>query len=423
VENIARACTIEVVGNRRSLLLWLGLSGVTAGCGNLLGISDLGGPADAPSSDDATDAPLLPECKAQRLVHLVGGNGGLAWFTLALPVPSIIQSFSATFAYDDPNKATVQLNDAEHPLFARLTGGHGMWQDRGTHPLASVFVAGKNETHTNQPSTNALNNGIGLDAAATVVQASLAARFPAIVIGAVGPFGTATGAATPASVADDNGLIALLVSAGVATDAQLRPSATQLAKYVPAGAATAEINLATALATVANALRFNLVGDLVVPAFLDDPHGAFDGGSAGPRADHLAQMLDAFYADLQTANEPACGHAGQPLSFADNTVLYVTGDTPKNYLTSAGWPDNTVQNTNLVFLRTNGFIKPGWFGRLDNAGTFTPFDVTTGALIPNTPDPGDTPATWASTLYAVTRGNSTEVSAFSSAMFDGEKLQ
>jgi len=407
------------VGN--SLLLWLGLSGVTAGCGNLLGISDLGGPGDA--QGDATDAaPLLPPCKAQRLVHLVGGNGGLAWFTLVWPIPSMIQNFNPAFAYDDPTKAIAQGSDPLHPLFAR----NNLWAQRGTSPFATVFVAGLNETHTNQPSSNAVNNQVGLDAAATVVQTPFGSTFPAVIVGNAGPFGTAPGAATPVAVGNASGMIDLLVSAHVATDAQIRPTAQQLARYLPAGAVTAETEVATALATAANAYKFNLLSDLVLPAVEDDPHGGFVGGAETGRANNLAQMLDAFYADLQTANEPACGNAeGGPLSFADNTVLYVAGDTPKAFTITGGtWDDGTVSSTNQVFLRSNGFIKPGWFGVIDvEAGAHTNFDVTTGApSSAGTDDPMDTAAGWASTLYAVARGDAASVSMFTPAIFEGEKL-
>jgi hypothetical protein len=246
-----------------------------------------------------------------------------------------------------------------------------------------------------------------------------------VVVANAGPFGTAPGAATPAAVANASGLIDLLVGAGVATDAQIRPTVAQLARYVPAGATAVEIELATALATAANAYKFNLLSDLVLPAFQDDPHNGFMGGAETARADNLVQMLDAFYADLQTANEPACGNKdGEPLSFADNTVLYITGDTPKGFaLTGGSWSDGTVSNTNQTFLRSNGFIKPGWFGVIDVvAGTHTNFDVATGApATVGTDDATDTSAAWASTLYAVARGDAGSVSTFTSAIFDGEK--
>ena len=47
----------------------------------ILGIEELNGPGDAGSAS----GPPPVECQAQRVVHLVGGNGGLAWFTLVWP--------------------------------------------------------------------------------------------------------------------------------------------------------------------------------------------------------------------------------------------------------------------------------------------------------------------------------------------------
>src|SRR5262245_31188734 len=67
--------------------------------GGPAGASDAGSnttppPTSTPptSTPDATaDARTpLPECGAQRVVHLVGGFGGLAWFTLVWPAPAVI---------------------------------------------------------------------------------------------------------------------------------------------------------------------------------------------------------------------------------------------------------------------------------------------------------------------------------------------
>src|SRR5689334_22025793 len=57
-----------------------------------------GGDASLPDGSGA----VLPECTAQRTVHLVAGNGGLAWFTLLWPVPMLITSPQANDAFDDP---------------------------------------------------------------------------------------------------------------------------------------------------------------------------------------------------------------------------------------------------------------------------------------------------------------------------------
>ena len=50
-------------------------------------------------------AAAIAECSAQRAVYLVGGNGGLASFTLAWPLPAVIQHFAPQYAYDQPAKA------------------------------------------------------------------------------------------------------------------------------------------------------------------------------------------------------------------------------------------------------------------------------------------------------------------------------
>ena len=95
----------------------------------------------------------------------------------------------------------------------------------------------------------------------------------------------------------------------------------------------------------------------------DDPHKAFIDGIAATRADDVAHILDAFFDELAAAPEPSCTRGGAAISLADNVVLVIVGDTPKNsYAGNPDWEDGSASNWNLMYLRSNGFTIPGWFG-------------------------------------------------------------
>jgi hypothetical protein len=85
-----------------------------------------------------------------------------------------------------------------------------------------------------------------------------------------------------------------------------------------------------------------------------DPHNTFNTqttmrmGRSTTR--HLALMLNAFYADLATAElDTKC-------------VSMYFGDTPHSTSEKAAWPDATNQASNFLYLMSHGFIKEGWFG-------------------------------------------------------------
>ncbi len=376
---------------------------------------------DEPSGLNETAAAVLPpaECAAQRAVHIVAGSGSLAWFTQVWPVPSVITGFQPSYSFDAPANAKSVGTDANHPLYARRLGARAVWEGLGAAPQPSVFVAGANETHTSAPTSIASYQGVGLAAAGAALQTSLQPVIPAMVFSPAGPYGTATGAPAATPVASVEAAIAALHGKiPVAQEQQLWPSAAQLARYVPAGATTAELTLASRLAFTANAFGLGLVGTVVVPAYNDDPHGAFDTGVATTRANVLATALDAFYADLAVFNEQRCGHLGAALSVANNTVVAIVGDTPKQPFSRAGWADGTPGNSNWMYLRSNGFTRPGWFGQILPSGR-TNFNPSTGALDATATAAADSAAAFAGTLYAIARGNQTAVARYTSAPYAG----
>ncbi len=395
-----------------------------AGCSSLLGIGDLEGPSDGgpnPPPDDGPPGPAV-DCKAQRTVHIVAGTGGLAWFTLIWPVPGVIKFFSPAYAYDDPGFTKDLTTDLAHQLFIRTTGPVGVWEGKGTNPQPSIFLAGGNETHTPSPSSVVTSGGIGLLAAAAAIQVStLAPPVPVLAFERNTPYGTAPGAPAVMLAADVEPAISALEAQGVinaAAEPALRPSSAQLARYFSADAPMVVVSLGTRLAFTANALKMGLFGSVLIPAFNDDPHAAFTNGIVTTRANQLATLLDAFYADLGTGNELDCGKGGQLLSLADNVVLMVTGDTMKDSYNNAGWPDGTAGNSNVMYLRSNGFTKPGWFGELQPGNIRLFFDPKTGQSGSGTAQ-GDTDAAFAGALYSIARGDQMLIAPYTSAPFDG----
>ncbi|HMG55371.1 MAG TPA: hypothetical protein VK601_17860, partial [Kofleriaceae bacterium] len=371
-------------------------------------------------SGNLAAASSLPECKAQRAVYVVAGNGALSWFTLVWPAPAVINNFLPQYAYDNPAAAKDVSTTAAHPLFARKIGTRAVWQARGSNPQPSVFVAGSNETHTNTPSSivNSATAG-NLAGQGAAIQTTLPSTIPVMTFGTVGPYTAVPGAPLAINVSSlDTAIAAFNGRISAAQQQVLRPTAAQLSHYVPAGATTAETDFGTDLAFAFNAFKLGLINTVMIPAFRDDPHGAFDGGIAGPRADHLAAALDAFYTDLVAAPEPSCSHAGQQITLADNVVTVVDGDTPKNSFTNAGWPDGTPGNSNWLYLRSNGFTKPGWFGDIEPTGR-TNFDPTTGLTDPTAAVAPATAATYAGVLYSIARGDKARVTTVTSAPFDG----
>jgi hypothetical protein len=367
-----------------------------------------------------TTLPPLPECTAQRTVHIVAGNGGLAWFTLVWPLPSVITANNPSYSYDDVTLASqVPGTELNHPLYARRIGARLLFDGTGAHPQPSVFVAGQNETHTNSPQTTRLGS-VEIVAAGAALQDGLAAPVPVVMIGSL-PYGPATDAPLPAVGADLEGAISAIdavtpLSAEV--EASLRPTNAVLATWGVDGSTPAAFaTLARNLLFAANAFRLGLVSTVVIPGTSDDPHGAFDGGTAPQRADLLAKILDGFYAELSAHSETTCGHAGVSLSLADNVVLMVSGDTFKNPFLKSGWADGTPGNSNLLYVRSNGYLKPGWFGVL-TPGTRTNFSPDTGAPSADVPTTSSNAARLG-VLFAISRGDAAAVTAVSPATYGG----
>lgn len=415
---------MKLTNSRLSILLACGAAAYgAAACGTSDSDADPETPGAATPDNGnlgAATASSLPECKAQRAVYVVASNGALSWFTLVWPAPAVINHFLPQYAYDNPAAAKDVSATAAHPLFARKIGTRAVWEGRGTNPQPSVLVAGTNETHTATPSSILNSAAAGnLAGQGAAIQTTLPSTIPVMTFGTAGPYTAVPGAPLAINVTSlDTAVAAFSGRITAAQQLLLQPAAAQLARYVPAGATPAETDFGTDLAFTANAFKLGLINTVMVPAFRDDPHGAFDDGTAGTRADHLAATLDAFYTDLAATPEPSCSHAGQQITLADNVVTVVDGDTPKNSFNHAGWPDGTPGNSNWLYLRSNGFTKPGWFGDIEPTAR-TNFDPATGLTDPNAAVAPATAATFAGVLYSIARGDKARVGTATTAPFDG----
>jgi hypothetical protein len=388
-----------------------------------------------------------------RFVGFIMGNGGLAWNTQLWPHPN--QATAANGAFYATGQATPQAVGA---------GDHAMPLSPAAPKLASkkmtAFICGQNETHTsNIKTTGIVATGISMFAAAAALQTASPTLVPSIAISQV-PYGVAAGAPAVASVPNAAGMVDLFNSASSlaggalanASDAalfeayykanlslhraaqlptmgglrtgkvaanllgknlasQLRPSAADLARYGITGGTQAKLaSIGNALITTAKAFALNLTSHVMLPAFLDDPHGAFgDVPTLMATAVAYGKMLDAFMADMMAIDDPMC--AGRKIG--DNVVMAYAGDTTKDPFNKSGWPDGTNGNSNVMWVMSNGFTKAGWFGQ-DTGTTLTTWNPTTGA-----DDPAATmssaalaaPAA-AAVLFAVAKGDMRRVSDF-----------
>ena len=237
-------------------------------------------------------------------------------------------------------------------------------------------------------------------------------------------YGPAPGAPAAAVVANVDAAINALravTPVSSALEQDLRPAPAKLAAWgVDGSTPQSLVDLARNLLFTANAFRLGLVATVLLPAFNDDPHGAFAAGDAvaALRANALARILDGFYAELAMHVEPKCSTVGTPLSLADNVVLVVSGDTPKTSFNRNGWGDGTVGQANLLYVRSNGYMKPGWFGSLSLNGRIN-FDPATGAPSATTLPAISTTAAQLGVLFAITRGDVAAVTKASSAPYAG----
>jgi hypothetical protein len=359
----------------------------------------------------------LPTC---RSMHLFAGNGGFAWFQLLWPHTDIALANNANLSYHKPGQASLYQGTTK-PL---AKGPDTPWQDLPPQRQMTAFMSGTNETHTNTPTSMVSLGGNNIFAVVGALQSGSPSVVPVITIGQVN-YGTAPGAPLATGVTAATGMVDLFNSAAsraggllsMTRDANLYKAhydafaqlnraanrSTTKQSYVTASGAAQFLgtNLASKLSITAEDLtRYNITGNtrgnvanigramiisakayqmgltnaVLLPAMLDDPHGAFNGAVGSRDCDvvtpQLKTIFDAFMGDLRSKIDTVTGRA-----LDQDFVLSVHGDTGKDPTNNSGWPDGTPQGSNWMYVWGGGHLNSGWYGGIDRNGNVKGFDA------------------------------------------------
>lgn len=434
--------------SRRNFLRWATAAGAALALDRarvLDVISDSGGSALAEEGSCSN---------TQRSLHIVAGDGGFAWFQLLWPHVEIARSNNAGFAFHAFGETTKAVDTDKDFEFAP----ESPWQDMDKGKRITAFMAGTNQTHTPTPGSAAqLGGGTSMLAACAAIQRSTPSLLPVIGVDPVN-FGAAKGAPDIATVGDADGLVQLFNSAAsreilsLPQDAalyeayykaftglnkaaprptmarplrigktsanflgqnlakELEPTADDLTRYGIGGGTPNKLSqIGRILITATKAFKRGLTQSVILPAMRDDPHGAFqDMANLRSTVALLGKMLDQFLKDLALESDPLCSSK----SIADDVVITVHGDTPKDPRDRSGWPDGTPNNANWLYVMGNGYLKTGWFGGVKANGSTAGFDPTTGAEIPNQQANATSDAAGAAVAFAVAKGDMKRVQEF-----------
>ena len=152
----------------------------------------------------AADASCVP---TNRSVHLVAGGGGLAWFQLLWPHNDVAASGNDRFAFHAPGQAKLAQGTDRPLTFAPETP----WQNLPGKRQMSVFMAGNNETHTPNPTSNTALAGSSIFAVTAALQNTNPSVIPAIAVGDAA-FGSAPGAPAASRVGGPDQIVDLLTA-------------------------------------------------------------------------------------------------------------------------------------------------------------------------------------------------------------------
>lgn len=437
---------------RREFLRWTATVAAVLGLERARFLEALSGSAGVAMADSASCA------NTARSFHLVAGNGGFAHFNLVFPHNEIAKTANAAYSLQVPGGGQL-IAGTDNPIY-RMT--ESPFKSLSPKRQMSAFMAGSNETHTQSPASAAtIATGTGMIASIAAIQQANPTLLPVIGINPL-TYGVAAGAPQVATVANAAGLVDLFNSAAsktlLATPAnaslneayykaflglnaaagrasvakgygvgkvaanllgqnladQLRPTAADDAAYgITAGSPTAITEIAHAMATAVKAFKLGLTSSLIMPAFRDDPHGMFGAGNAAAVASALAigKLFDGFMTQAAATADPSC--SGK--SLADNLVITVHGDTPKDPFNRNGWGDNTPNNSNWLYVFGNGYLKTGWFGGIRDTkpnATADGFDPATGQLVAGQASAVTANAAAAAAAYAVAKGDMRRVQDF-----------
>lgn len=344
-----------------------------------------------------------------RSVHIMAGNGGLAWFQLMWPHVDIAEARNPQFAWHRPGMEQ-RVPGTFKPL---VIGPDTPWANLPAGRQVTIFQAGNNETHTGNAVSTTNLNGSNIHAVASALQANTPSVIPIVAVGNV-QVGTAPGSFQPAGVGNADGIVGLFNSAasraggllsraadaslykahydafsqlnraanrsttkqsyqtassaaqflGTNLSAKLAITPEDLTRYgVNGGTPNNVASIARTFIVAVKAFKMGLTNSIVMPAFNDDPHGAFDGGGVMTRPPMHKQIFDAFMTDLTNTIDD-----NTLKTLAEDIVITIAGDTTKSPLNRGGWPDGTPQNSNVVYVYSSGHLKSGWWGGTNRNG-------------------------------------------------------
>jgi hypothetical protein len=167
------------------------------------------------------------------------------------------------------------------------------------------------------------------------------------------------------------------------------------------------------LITIARAFKLGLTNSALVGLSpgptseqnFTDPHVTGDSMTNKQRGrntvHYLGRILDGFYADLASAEDPEA--PGETID--QNTIFCTYGDTPHTPLKLDNWPDATPEDSNWLYVMGQGHLKPGWFGSVAPNGSVAGWNPTDGQDVPGQPSTQTANAAAAGVAYAVARGD------------------
>lgn len=434
--------------SRRALIKWTVAAGAALGVSRSRVFDILEGTAGRGVAFAASEAATT------RSVHIVAGNGGLAWFQLFWPYPDIAKANNTQFAWHKPGQAT-DVAGTDKPL---VIGPDTPWASLPGGKQVTCFTCGANETHTNNPTSTVDLNGNNIFAVASALQSVSSSVIPIVSIGDA-DVGNAPGSARPANVGDGSGIVGLFNSAASRAggllaklgDAQLYKAqydafsqlnraanrSTTKASYVTASGAAGFLgtnladklqitpddltrygvdgntrnnvaDIARAFIVSVKAFKMGLTNSVVLPAMRDDPHGAFNGDVNTVPAS-MKKVFDGFMNDLQTTVDD---NTQQIL--ADDTVITIHGDTTKDPTNRNNWPDGTPGNTNVVYVYSAGHLMSGWYGSVDRNGNAQGFGANGQAAAYNSANTAK--FAMASIAYAIAKRDDRAISQFANGI-------
>ena len=148
------------------------------------------------------------ESVTARSVHIMAGNGGLAWFQLMWPHVDVAEARNNTFAWHLPGQET-RVAGTYKPL---VVGPDTPWKNLPASRQVTIFQCGNNETHTGAAVSTTNLNGSNIHAVASALQAASPSVIPIVSVGGA-VVGTAPGGFQPAGVQNADGIVGLFNSA------------------------------------------------------------------------------------------------------------------------------------------------------------------------------------------------------------------